>query len=157
MGDGCYIEQVIDKPRLELDIFANHCESALQLGRNIWRALHRGGDYEDRGEGCAQFVTQGGKEFVLGAVCRFGSIAGGGKLFGIFHAIGDVADVKLEDLGSLLDIQVADELQMTEMTCFGRDLQIVGAENAFFVQLVKCFFRRRCIGEEANLPKLPSE
>jgi hypothetical protein len=82
-------------------------------------------------------MTQGGEELVLCAICRFGSIAGGGKLSGIFHTIGHVADGELEDFGFLLNVQIAGQFHMTELTCIGRDLHIITAENSLFAQLVQ--------------------
>jgi hypothetical protein len=96
-------------------------------------------------------MTQGGEELVLCAICRFGSIAGGGKLSGIFHTIGHVADGELEDFGFLLNVQIAGQFHMTELTCIGRDLHIHHCGKLPFRTIGPISIQRREMSGESNV------
>lgn len=101
-------------------------------------------------------MTQSSQEFILGAVGFLSGIAGGGELAGIFHAIGNISDIELEDRRSVLDVEVTDDFQMANLVCLDLDRAFV-AKNSFFLQFTQCFFDRHTIREEACLLKLVAD
>ena len=62
------IEQIVDQPRFELDVAANHFERFVQF-RRAWRACFQFADHcDDRRKRIAQLVREQGEELILRGV-----------------------------------------------------------------------------------------
>lgn len=97
-GDPAHVEQVLDELGLDAGVALDDFEAFGELGGRVGAFLQDLGPAEDRVEGSAELVGEGGEEIVLQAAGAFGLGAGGAFAFeeafafgGGGVALGDVA------------------------------------------------------------------
>ncbi len=83
-------QEVVDEPRLPLDIALDDVAQAVEVPRQVRLGRHGLDGGEDRREGRAQLVADQGQELVLRARCRLRGLLGFGEGPLGFHALGDV-------------------------------------------------------------------
>ncbi len=71
-GDAGEVEQVVDQPRLELDVAPDHVQRPAQRGGDALIPGEPGGEEQHGGQRRAQLVAEGGEEVILRLVGGLG-------------------------------------------------------------------------------------